>query len=182
MEPGFRERATTPGDYIIGGQPSAPVGGQTVVSTPQRQLNGQFVDPAATANQSVAYERQDYVNGYQQQVRVSDRVMGDLKISRSIFLHTTHTRISRNIGFFVGCDDGAASTDNANEPQQLGTHGHHSTTAAATRRLAAATATAATSCRRHAGERIRHDRRQQRVGKRDAWVSTSTGPAEFTQL
>lgn len=68
------QRAGTTGQYTITGQPSplAPVGGQTVVSTSQRQLNGQFVDPAATANQSVAYERQDYVNGYQQQVRVAD--------------------------------------------------------------------------------------------------------------
>lgn len=45
-----------------------------MVSTSQRQLNGQFVDPAATANQPVTYERQDYVNGYQQQVRVSDLI------------------------------------------------------------------------------------------------------------
>lgn len=68
------QRAGTTGQYTITGQPSplASVGGQTVVSTSQRQLNGQFVDPAATANQSVAYERQDYVNGYQQQVRVAD--------------------------------------------------------------------------------------------------------------
>lgn len=67
------QRAGTTGQYTITGQPSplAPVGGQTVVSTSQRQLNGQFVDPAATANQSVAYERQDYVNGYQQQVRIA---------------------------------------------------------------------------------------------------------------
>lgn len=42
-----------------------------MVSTPQRQLNGQFVD---TANQPVAYERQDYVNGYQQQVSVFDYI------------------------------------------------------------------------------------------------------------
>ncbi|EFN73123.1 hypothetical protein EAG_02050 [Camponotus floridanus] len=68
------QRAGTTGQYTITGQPSplAPVGGQTVVSTSQRQLNGQFVDPAASANQSVAYERQDYVNGYQQQVRIAD--------------------------------------------------------------------------------------------------------------
>lgn len=67
------QRAGTTGQYTITGQPSplTPVGGQTVVSTPQRQLNGQFVDPSATANQSVAYERQDYVNGYQQQVSIS---------------------------------------------------------------------------------------------------------------
>lgn len=64
------QRAGTTGQYTITGQPSplTPVGGQTVVSASQRQLNGQFVDPA-NANQSVAYERQDYVNGYQQQVR-----------------------------------------------------------------------------------------------------------------
>ncbi|XP_014486705.1 PREDICTED: DNA N6-methyl adenine demethylase [Dinoponera quadriceps] len=63
------QRAGTTGQYTITGQPSplATVGGQPVVSTPQRQMNGQFVDPAATANQPVAYERQDYVNGYQQQ-------------------------------------------------------------------------------------------------------------------
>ncbi|XP_018309964.1 tet methylcytosine dioxygenase-like isoform X3 [Mycetomoellerius zeteki] len=63
------QRAGTTGQYTITGQPSplTPVVGQTVVSTPQRQLNGQFVDPSATTNQSVAYERQDYVNGYQQQ-------------------------------------------------------------------------------------------------------------------
>ncbi|XP_032688630.1 uncharacterized protein LOC116852409 isoform X3 [Odontomachus brunneus] len=62
------QRAGTTGQYTITGQPSplASVGGQTV-PTPQRQMNGQFVDPATSANQPVAYERQDYVNGYQQQ-------------------------------------------------------------------------------------------------------------------
>jgi len=69
------QRAGTTGQYTITGQPSplTPVGGQAV-STPQRQLNGQFVDPSATTNQSVAYERQDYVNGYQQQVSVFNYV------------------------------------------------------------------------------------------------------------
>ncbi|XP_017888438.1 DNA N6-methyl adenine demethylase isoform X2 [Ceratina calcarata] len=63
------QRAGATGQYTITGQPSPlpPVAPQTVPSTAQRPLNGQFMDPAATATQSVGYERQDYVNGYQQQ-------------------------------------------------------------------------------------------------------------------
>lgn len=65
------QRAGATGQYTITGQPSPlpPVAPQTVPSTTQRPLNGQFMDPAATATQSVGYERQDYVNGYQQQVQ-----------------------------------------------------------------------------------------------------------------
>ena len=66
------QRAGATGQYTITGQPSPlpPVAPQTVPSTAQRPLNGQFMDPAATATQSVGYERQDYVNGYQQQVQL----------------------------------------------------------------------------------------------------------------
>lgn len=65
------QRAGATGQYTITGQPSPlpSVAPQTVPSTAQRPLNGQFMDPAATATQSVGYERQDYVNGYQQQVQ-----------------------------------------------------------------------------------------------------------------
>lgn len=66
------QRASTTGQYAITGQPSplAPVAPQTGAPPPQRPLNGQFMDPAATAGQSVGYEtRQEYVNGYQQQVK-----------------------------------------------------------------------------------------------------------------
>lgn len=65
------QRAGATGQYAITGQPSplAPVAPQTGGSTPQRGLNGQFMDPAATPGQPVGYERQEYVNGYQQQVR-----------------------------------------------------------------------------------------------------------------
>ncbi|XP_063975356.1 methylcytosine dioxygenase TET isoform X3 [Diachasmimorpha longicaudata] len=63
------QRAGSTGQYAITGQPSplAPVAPQTGAPPPQRPLNGQFMDPAATPNQTVGYERQEYVNGYQQQ-------------------------------------------------------------------------------------------------------------------
>ncbi|XP_011303337.1 uncharacterized protein Tet [Fopius arisanus] len=63
------QRAGSTGQYTITGQPSplAPVAPQTGAPPSQRPLNGQFMDPAATPNQSVGYERQEYVNGYQQQ-------------------------------------------------------------------------------------------------------------------
>ncbi|KAJ8670320.1 hypothetical protein QAD02_001579 [Eretmocerus hayati] len=67
------QRASSAGPYTIAGQPSplGPVGSQT--GNPQAQrptLNGQFIDPTAaatTAPQTVNYDRQEYVNGYQQQ-------------------------------------------------------------------------------------------------------------------
>lgn len=65
------QRAGTTGQYAITGQPSplAPVAAQAPqAATPQRPLNGQFIDPAGTTVQPVAYDRQEYVNGYQQQV------------------------------------------------------------------------------------------------------------------
>lgn len=69
------QRAGTTGQYTITGQPSplTPVAPQTAASTPQRPLNGQFMDPASTPTQPVGYERQDYVNGYQQQVRIASK-------------------------------------------------------------------------------------------------------------
>lgn len=64
------QRAGATGQYAITGQPSplAPVVAQSAATTVQRPLNGQFMDPASTAGQPVGYERQEYVNGYQQQV------------------------------------------------------------------------------------------------------------------
>ena len=66
---------TAPGQYALTGQPSplAPVAGQTATSPAsaqqqRAQMNGQFIDPASTTAQPVPYERQEYVNGYQQQV------------------------------------------------------------------------------------------------------------------
>lgn len=65
------QRAGSTGQYTITGQPSplAPVAAQNTTTTPQRPLNGQFMDPAVTPGQ-VGYERQEYVNGYQQQVSI----------------------------------------------------------------------------------------------------------------
>lgn len=65
------QRAGSTGQYAITGQqsPLATVAAQTGAAQPQRTLNGQFMDPAATPGQAVGYEpRQEYVNGYQQQV------------------------------------------------------------------------------------------------------------------
>lgn len=134
------QRAGTTGQYTITGQPSplTPVGGQAVASTPQRQLNGQFVDPSATTNQSVTYERQDYVNGYQQQVSVFDYIN---KASIHLFLFIRADSIltilsyfpyfdsrskesyeafatnatHRKTGLLAGRNDGAASVDNSDE-------------------------------------------------------------------
>lgn len=71
------QRAGATGQYAITGQPSplTPVAPQTTATTPQRPLNGQFIDPAVTPNQSVGYDRQEYVNGYQQQVSIEESKM-----------------------------------------------------------------------------------------------------------
>lgn len=62
------QRNNSTGQYTISTQPSSlPSAVQQTPATPQRQINGQFIDPIVTSGQSI-YERQEYVNGYQQQV------------------------------------------------------------------------------------------------------------------
>lgn len=66
------QRAGSTGQYTIPGQPSplATMAPQTSAPPSQRPLNnGQFIDPSLTPSQSASYEpRQEYANGYQQQV------------------------------------------------------------------------------------------------------------------
>jgi len=95
------QRAGTTGQYTITGQhsPLTSVGGQAVVATSQRQLNGQFVDPSATTNQPVAYERQDYVNGYQQQVSISVYLFISTRVVRKVLGLTKKTRVINSKNF-----------------------------------------------------------------------------------
>lgn len=107
-----------------------------------------------------------------------------------IYLEAERSRQTRELilsktSVLTGRDrDGAAAVNDADESQQLGAYGQPTAAAAAGRSATATatTATAATGRWRHSGEGLCRDRSRKCVGKRDAWVSTSTGPTEFTQL